>query len=132
MTNVREPYKILVVDDDKTFLKLLSSALNSKDDNFVVETARSGKECLQKVKRFKPNLVLLDIGMTGMNGLVTLRFIKSIDASTLVYILSGLSVEYIQDGVGMVPADGSFTKTQFVALLSSDQSFDLILKTGRT
>ena len=131
MTTVREPYKILIVDDDKTFLKLLSSELSSKDEHFVVETARSGKECLQKVKRFKPNLVLLDIGMDGMNGLVTLRFIKSIDPSTLVYFLSGRSVEFLREAVGMVPADGYFTKTQFVASLTSDQSLEMILKTGK-
>ena len=132
MTNIGEPYKILIVDDDKTFLKLISDNLTAKDEHFAVQTARSGKECLKKVTSFKPNLVLLDVGMDGMNGLVTLRFIKSIDTSTRVYFLSGRSAEYLKEAVGMVPADGYFTKTKFVANLTSDQSLEAILKSGQS
>ncbi|MHB1049189.1 MAG: response regulator transcription factor [Bacteroidota bacterium] len=124
--------KILIVDDDKAFLTMITGAITSLDDRLLIETARSGKECLQKVKKFSPNLVFLDIGMDGMNGLVTLRFIKSMDTKTLVYFLSGHAVEYIRDAVGMVEADGYFTKTQFLDLLKTARSLEEILKEGNT
>ena len=111
---------------------MISGTIATLDDHLLIETARSGKEGLQKVKKFSPNLVLLDIGMDGMNGLVTLRFIKSMDKKTLVYFLSGHALEYIKDAVGMVEADGYFTKTQFLDLLKTARSLEEILKEGNT
>jgi len=128
----RKAYKILIVDDDKKFLVMLTAMLQSVDKHLVIETAVSGEECLRKVKRFAPNLVFLDIGMHGMNGLVTLRFIKSIDQKTLVFFLSGHSLEYLTDAVAMVPADGYFTKTQFVEILKDNTSLEMILNSGKT
>lgn len=128
----KQSYKILIVDDDKAFLKMIAGTIASLDDQLLIETARSGKECLQKVKKFSPHLVFLDIGMDGMNGLVTLRFIKSMDTKTLVYFLSGHALEYIKDAVGMVKADGYFTKTQFLDLLKTAHSIEEILKAGNT
>ncbi len=127
----QKSHKILIVDDDKEFLTMISAVLKSMHSHLVIETARSGKECLQKVKSFSPNFVFLDIGMDGMNGLVTLRFIKSMDKTALVFFLSGHSVEYIKDAIGMVNADGYFTKTQFVNILKSRQSLDDILNEGK-
>lgn len=98
----------------------------------AVETARSGKECLQKIKSFSPNLVLLDIGMDGMNGLVTLRFVKAMDQHAQIFFLSGHSLKDINDAVGMVKPDGFFTKTKFLDLLNSDLSLEEVLNAGRT
>lgn len=111
---------------------MISGTLAALDDRLLIDTARSGKECLQKVKHFSPNIVFLDIGMDGMNGLVTLRFIKSMDPKALVYFLSGHAVEYIKDAVGMVGADGYFTKTQFLDLLKTANSLEEILRAGNT
>lgn len=124
-------YKILIVDDNKTFLNLIAELLKAKDKNFSIETARSGKECLKKVQSFSPDLVFLDIGMDGMNGPVTVRFIKSMDHAALVYFLSGYSKEFIDDAAGMVQVDGYFTKTQFLNALDSDRSLADILHDGK-
>ncbi len=124
-------YKILIVDDDKAFLSMIMATLKSMHIHLAIETARSGKECLQKIKSFSPNLVFLDIGMDGMNGLVTLRFIKSIDKKALVFFLSGHSAEYIKDAVGMVQADGYFTKTQFLDVIKDKQTLEDILNEGK-
>lgn len=126
-----QPYKILVVDDDKSFLSVISEMLSSLKDPVDVQTVRSGIECVQFIKRNAPDLVLLDIGMHHMNGLVTFRFIKSISPSTLVYYLSGHSHKDAQNAVGMVPADGYFSKTHFVELLKTHTSLVSILATGK-
>jgi CheY-like chemotaxis protein len=125
-------YKILLVDDDKAFLAMIKDVLRSTYSHLTIETARSGRECLQKVKSFSPNLVFLDIGMDGMNGLVTLRFIKSMDEKTLVFFLSGHSAKDIKEAVAMVPVDGFFTKTQFLTILKGKQTIDEVLNEGRT
>lgn len=128
----KELYKILIVDDDKAFLTMIASLVKTLPGVAAVETARSGKECLQKIKSFSPNLVLLDIGMDGMNGLVTLRFVKAMDQRTQIFFLSGHSLKDINDAVGMVKPDGFFTKTQFLDLLNSNLTLEEFLNVGRT
>jgi len=128
VSKLSKPYKVLIVDDQKAFLQLVTDLMKSAYDHIHIETAVSGNECLKKVRNFSPNLVLLDIGMNGMNGLVTLRFIKSINANTLVYFISGLNAEYLRDAVGMVQADGYFTKTDFIESLQSGNPLPMIAK----
>ena len=58
---------VLAVDDSKTMLAMIAAQL--KDSNFeVVATASSGLEALEKYQQIKPQLVLLDIVMPGLDG----------------------------------------------------------------
>ncbi|MBL1378938.1 sigma 54-interacting transcriptional regulator [Zobellella iuensis] len=59
--------KILLVDDDASLLKLLG--LRLKSEGFVVNTATSGAEALEVLERDRPDLVLSDLKMDGMDGL---------------------------------------------------------------
>ena len=58
--------KILVVDDEPTIVKMLESRL--KADGYEVVTASSGEEGLEQCKSSKPDAVILDIMMPGMDG----------------------------------------------------------------
>lgn len=60
--------RILVVDDDATAAGTLEAFL---EDDFEVLVASSGDACLQVVSDYKPDLVLLDIEMPGMDGYET-------------------------------------------------------------
>ena len=57
---------ILLIDDDHTLLELLGGYLNSA--NYTVITATAGKQGLQLAAQEKPNLVVLDVMMPGMDG----------------------------------------------------------------
>lgn len=63
---VKEAYKILVVDDRPDNVYFLQSRLQT--ENFLVITAFSGPEGIEKAKTHKPDLILLDIMMPGMDG----------------------------------------------------------------
>ena len=71
--------KLLLVDDVELFLNLEKSFLDRK--SFITDTARSGKEALDRIKANKPDLVLLDLFMPEMNGDEVCRKIKD-DPST--------------------------------------------------
>jgi len=58
---------ILIVDDDPTLLKLLGILL--REEGFDVQAAASGEQALSLLAGHKPNLVLTDLRMTGMDGL---------------------------------------------------------------
>jgi CheY-like chemotaxis protein len=60
---------ILLVDDDQDFLEILSTKL--KDQGFNIETAKNGKEALEKLQHIKPDLIILDVMMPEMDGIDT-------------------------------------------------------------
>ena len=66
--------KILIVDDNNLNIKVATRALSSF--NFVIDTATSGEECLNKVKETKYDLILMDIMMPNMSGETTLQKLK--------------------------------------------------------
>ena len=66
--------RILVIDDDQATLKLLKPFLVSK--GFEVETALDGLEGLEKVRSWKPALIVLDVIMPRLDGYGFLREIK--------------------------------------------------------
>ena len=65
---------ILIVDDKKDFCTVLSDSLSQ--DRYRVVTAFNGKTALQLAKKEKPDLILLDIKMPGMDGIEVLKKIK--------------------------------------------------------
>ena len=58
--------KILVADDECDLLDLLEYSLTK--ENFTVYTAKNGKECLDKLPKVKPDVVLLDVVMPILDG----------------------------------------------------------------
>ncbi|MCK4495029.1 MAG: sigma-54-dependent Fis family transcriptional regulator, partial [Candidatus Aminicenantes bacterium] len=82
----KEKVKILIIDDDPKVSWILSEGLG---DKYNILSAKDGLEGLQMVSKARPNLVLLDIKMPGMEGLEVLDKIKSMDRPTEVIMLSG-------------------------------------------
>ncbi|KAA3611250.1 MAG: response regulator [Calditrichaeota bacterium] len=66
--------KILVVDDNNINVKLLDRTLTN--NNFNVVSASSGKEAIEVTNTEKPDLILLDVLMPGMDGYETCKILK--------------------------------------------------------
>lgn len=66
--------KVLVVDDEEEILYLTRVTL--KKAGHEVITAASGEECLEVLKTEKPDLILMDIMMPGLDGFDTCKIIK--------------------------------------------------------
>ena len=66
--------KIMVVDDEPEILAAVRFTLEK--EGFEVVEARDGYECLQKLRYEKPDLILLDVMMPGMDGWRTRKLIK--------------------------------------------------------
>ncbi|MEM4755697.1 MAG: response regulator [Candidatus Woesearchaeota archaeon] len=75
MKNQKKPLKkkILVVDDEPHIGNLIKLTLSERYD---VTEAYTGAEALEKLRRYKPDLILLDIMMSGMDGFQVLEQIK--------------------------------------------------------
>ena len=79
--------KILVVDDDITMRELLRLMLK----NHEVYEADSGKRAIAIYERFKPDIVLMDILMPGMNGIEATREILKRDPNAVVIGISAFA-----------------------------------------
>lgn len=65
----------MIVDDEPDLVDIVKQML--KSENYKTMHAYSGKECIEKIRKEKPNLILLDIMMKPMDGWETLEIIKS-------------------------------------------------------
>jgi DNA-binding response OmpR family regulator len=87
--------KILVVEDDEDILEMLQDTVQK--NGFDVVTAADGLEAVILFKNEKPNLVLADIRMPGMDGIQMAEAIKKLDASVPIILFSGLMPNLIED-----------------------------------
>ena len=107
----RQLNKIMVVDDEVLICELLDEFLTVH--GYQVTTAFGGEDAIVKFKTARPNMVLLDIRMQGMDGIAVLQTIKDIDRDAVVIMLSafgdadiiqkaiqGGAYKYIQKPVG--------------------------------
>ncbi len=67
-------HKILIVDDNATNIAILEEVLA---EHYSLKAAISGEECLAVAAEFRPDLILLDIMMPGIDGYETCRRIRA-------------------------------------------------------
>jgi len=99
--------KILLVDDEQSILNLVEAYL--KPEGFEVYTAADGPGGLKAAQAFKPDLIVLDIMLPGLDGLEVLRQLRK--TSNAYVILLTAKTEEIDKLVGLsVGADDYLTK----------------------
>ena len=81
-------HKLLVVDDETDICDFVKTFF--KDRGFHVFTALNGEEAIAIAKAERPDLVLLDIKMKGMDGLAALKHIKELDRSIKIIMVTAL------------------------------------------
>ena len=77
--------KILIVDDEADILELIK--YNLELENYEVEIALSGEECLDKIKVFLPDLIVLDLMLPGISGLEVCKKLKSDSLSSKIPVI---------------------------------------------
>ena len=101
---------ILLVDDDPDIREFIS--FNLDKEGFKVETAKNGVEGVELCKKYKPDLVLLDVMMPGMDGIEACELIRATPeiANTLIAFLSARGEDYSQVAGFESGADDYITK----------------------
>jgi DNA-binding NarL/FixJ family response regulator len=80
--------RVLLADDHRLVLEAIESALSKADDFKVVATTNSGADVADLVARHRPDIVVMDLRMPGVDGLEALDRIRARDKSIKVVILS--------------------------------------------
>lgn len=82
--------RILVVDDEPQIRRIMRTTLTGA--GYEVEDAKTGEEAVEKVRTFRPDLVLLDINMPGMGGMETCRELRA-DTNIAIIMLTVRNTE---------------------------------------
>src|SRR5574340_588179 len=80
--------KIVVADDHPIFRDGLCKLLALEEDFEVVAQAQDGKQVLEVLQEFEPDILLLDLKMPGLDGLATLQRLQSSKHKTKVIVLT--------------------------------------------
>ena len=80
--------KVRIVDDDMRFRRFVKELFSSEEDFQIIEEAANSQEAILMAKELKPDLVLMDISMSRMNGLDATSRLKEIMPKLAVIILT--------------------------------------------
>ncbi len=110
--------KLLIVDDEVEICDFLKSFFEER--NFEVKTASSGQGALTVAEQFKPNVMLLDIKMPGMDGIQVLAQVKKKYPRTKVIMVTALETRDKIEECLRLGADNYITKPLSLEYLEND------------
>jgi two-component system response regulator AlgR len=93
--------RVLVVDDQAAYLRAMTSVVEETPGFEVVGEASSGEEALVVASELRPDLVLMDVNLPGIDGLEATRRLLGRDRHPMVLLLS----TYDQDAGGQFVAE---------------------------
>jgi two-component system alkaline phosphatase synthesis response regulator PhoP len=119
MANEKPESRILIVDDESDILEFLS--YNLKKEGYIVSTSDNGQQALEIARKFKPQLVLLDVMMPGIDGIETCRQLREEPGlkDVIIAFLTARSEDYSQIAGFDAGADDYITKPVKPRLLVS-------------
>jgi CheY-like chemotaxis protein len=102
-------FRILIVDDDAMNIDIL---MDSLEEEYDVRAAESGEEALEIIPQYNPDVILLDIMMSGIDGYEVCRRIREDDTykSVKIILISGRAMEDERQKGFAVGADDYITK----------------------
>lgn len=115
-----EEARILIVDDDRGVVDLLTEVLANDPRAFKLETATDGFEALVKVGFFRPALLILDISMPGMDGIEVCRRLKAQPETRAIRILGITGHQERVSALMEAGADGCLAKPLSLATFQNE------------
>ena len=103
--------RVLVVDDEEIFRQAMASVVAETDGFVVVGSAATGEESLAMAAAARPDLVLMDVNLPGIDGTEATKRLRSVEPRPIVLLLSTydeMEVDYLSSG-----AAGYISKAAF-------------------
>ena len=103
--------RILIVDDHPVVIEGLTMLLSGYDDLKIVGSASGGDEALGKYSALRPDVVLMDLSMPGVDGVEATRLIRQSDDGARVLALTGFLEDQLVSDVLRAGASGYLLKS---------------------
>jgi DNA-binding NarL/FixJ family response regulator len=107
---MKDPIRVMIVDDHEVVRLGLRTALDIEEELEIVAEAASGAEAIEKCASLRPQVVLLDVMMPGMDGIATCRELLSLEPAPRVVMLTSYSDEHAVGSSILAGASGYLLK----------------------
>jgi two-component system response regulator (stage 0 sporulation protein A) len=109
--------RIVIADDDRLFAEMLRVAISKHDECEVVGIAGDGNAAYELGRTLKPNVVVMDANMPGLDGFEATRLIRELPSPPTVVFISGSESKHADDCARHAGASAYFRKTDDLAEL---------------
>ena len=104
--------RVLVVDDHEPFRRFVASTLEKQPSLQIIGEAQDGINAVHQAEALQPDLILLDIGLPGLNGIEVARRIGQTSSdSRIIFLTQESSADIVREAFN-VGARGYVVKTQ--------------------
>jgi two-component system, NarL family, nitrate/nitrite response regulator NarL len=109
---VGQQTRVLVVEDHRLFLDFVSSTLRQYPNLQVIGEVQDGLEAVDCAEALEPDLILLDVGLPGLNGIDAAHRIRElVPDARIVFVTQESSPEVVREALNLGAA-GYVTKTK--------------------
>ena len=104
--------RILLVDDNEPFRQFVASTLRNHQNLNLIGEAGDGLEAVQRAEALQPDLILLDIGLPGLNGIEAARRVRELAPEAKIIFLTQESSDDVVHEALSLGAWGYVVKVQ--------------------
>ena len=83
--------KILIVEDDVYFKDMITNYIEAMNMELEVSSATSVNGMILEFNKKTPDIIFLDVVLPGISGIELLKFLKQLNCSSKIYLMSGFS-----------------------------------------
>ncbi len=95
-------YRVLIVDDEGIMVESLRTIISRNFEDCEIETAKTGRTAIEQAEYFRPDIVLMDVQMPGINGIEAMREIRKFNNTALFYVISAYDkFDYAKEAIGL-------------------------------
>jgi DNA-binding NarL/FixJ family response regulator len=103
-------FRILIVEDNDAYRKLIRNTLQSSFPTIAIEEAADASEALQKLDGFLPDIIFIDIQLHAENGLELTKKIRATHPDIAIFIITFYDIAEYREAASQCGANGFFTK----------------------
>ena len=94
--------RVLIVDDFEPWRGFVRSTLQQRPKVRVIGEASDGLEAVEKAQSLQPDLILLDIGLPGLNGIEAARQVREVaPQSKIIFVTQETSADIMKEAIGL-------------------------------
>lgn len=111
------PVRVVIADDDQTFLDALRGLIEAQPELEVVATARDGLEAIELTEALAPDAVVIDPHMPRLDGVTAVAGLRREYPNVCLIALTGDPAPSLREAVSSAGADGVFLKGELIEKL---------------